>query len=103
MSSKTCWPPFVALLIIFSFLVTIALLMNLFVILASCRQLATLVLALGGNISISLHKINTVLYTWVINLVFHTLVYYAIQALRKNLATFVEIDFLAFLHYTEKT
>lgn len=57
--------------------------MNLLAILAWCRQLATNLLALGGTISISPLKINTALYTWVINLVFHTLVYNAIQVSRK--------------------
>lgn len=38
---------------------------------------------LGGPISISPPKINTVLYTWVISVVFHALEYYAVQTLPK--------------------
>ena len=44
---------------------------------------AKLILALGGPISISPPKINTVLYTWVISVVFHALEYYAVQTLPK--------------------
>lgn len=88
---KTLLPPFTAAFFVFRLAVTI-------ISFAPSRVHLSTLLALGGTISISPLKINIVLYTWAISLVFHTLEYYAVQTSRKRTTTYLESSRASFWH-----